>query len=404
MRRIALLVVCAAAGFALVQSASTATTSVLAYNDLSGSVYVSNTSGTSPTTAFDASQSSGVITLGLSPDGKSVLVADGSQLDLVPATGGSLAPISGTDGAISGSFSPDGTTIVFATTSGINTIPVGGGTATQIIATPANDYDSLPAYAPSGKQIAFVRESFDADDNETVTLELAPATGGTVTDLQASPYTDPGSGGRISFSPDGKTIAYTGSGGIYTIPVAGGSARQLTQDNDGAPVYAPDGTKIYFTRSAYSTNADDQQPSPVDPNSNDISELWSMNADGSSPAVIQEGDYENIALVGLKSTSKTTTTSSTTSKNTTTSTTTTTTTTTGTKTLPPVKGTVSTITITISGTHYKVTWKGTSSSRWKVTLKVGKKSTSATVAGAVHTHTFTVKTKGAITASVVAAR
>lgn len=407
MRRIALLAACAVAGFALVQTASTATTATLAYNDLNGSVYVSGVSGTSPTTAFDASSSAGVVTVDLSPDGKSVLVEDGNDLDLVPATGGSPAVISGTDGATSGAFSPTGSTIVFATAGGIYTIPAGGGTATQIVQTPDNAVDSLPAYSPSGTQVAFVRDAFDANDDETTTIELVPATGGTLTDLSASPISEASSGGRLSYSPDGKTIAFASDSGIATIPVAGGTPRQLTTDSDGSPVYSFDGKTIYFTRSAFSQNADDNQPSPAHPSPNDVSELWSMNADGSSPAVIQEGDFEDLAIAGGNSssgttTSKTTTSRTTTGTTTTTGTATTTTPTTTTK-APKATGSVSTITISITGDRYRVTWAGKTSARWKVTLKVGKKSTSATVPKTARTHLFTVKTKGVVVASVTPA-
>jgi Tol biopolymer transport system component len=400
MRRIALLAVCAAAGFLLVQTASTATNPVLAYNDLTGSVFVSSTSGASPTTAFDSSSSAGVITVGISPDGASVLVADGSNLDSVPATGGSPSPISGTDGATSGSFSPDGSTVVFATSGGIYTVPAAGGTPAQIAATPDNAVDSLPTYSPSGTQIAFARDAFDSSFNETTTIELVSSTGGSLTDLSASPFTNAAGGGKLSYSPDGKTIAYATSGGIFTIPVAGGSPHQLTTDDDGSPIYSADGKTIYFARSAYSQNADDQQPSPVHPSSNDVSELWSMNADGSGAAVIQEGDYENLALTTPKSAS-TSTTKSTTGP--TTSRTTTSATTTGVTTTvaaPKATGTVTAITISISGIHYRVAWTGHTSKRWKVTLKVGKKSTVAILAGTARSHTFTVKTKGVVTATV----
>ena len=403
MRRIALLALCAVAGFALVQTASTATTTQLAYNDLNGSVFVSGPSGTSPTTAYDASSSVGVITVGITPDGKSILVEDGTDLDFIPATGGSPSVISGTDGATSGAVSPDGKTVVFATTSGIYTVPVGGGSPTTIVTTPDNAVDSLPAYSPNGSQLAFVRNAFDSNDNETTTIELVASGGGSLTDLSASPLGDAGSGGRLSYSPDGKTIAFAGDNGIATIPVAGGSVRQLTTDSDGSPVYSPDGKTIYFTRSAFSTNADDNQTTPVHPSSNDVSELWSMNADGSSPAVIQEGDYENLVLAaigsGTSSTSKTTT-SRTTTTTATTTTVGTTTSTTPTKPLPKATGSVTEITILISGDHYRVTWAGKTSARWKVTLKVGRKTTSATVPKTARSHTFTVKTKGVVTASV----
>jgi Tol biopolymer transport system component len=420
MRRIALLALCGIAGFALVQTASTATTTQLAYNDLNGSVFVSGPTGASPTTAYDASSSVGVITVGVTPDGKSILVEDGTNLDLIPASGGSPAVISGTDGATAGSVSPDGKTVVFATTTGVFTVPIGGGSPTTIVTTPDTAIDSLPAYSPTGTQIAFVRNAFDSNSNETTTIELVSSSGGSLTDLSASPLADASSGGRLSYSPDGKTIAFASDGGIASIPVAGGSQQQLTSDSDGSPVYSPDGKTIYFTRSAFSTNADDNQPSPAHPSSNDVSELWSMNADGSNEAVINEGDCENLVLAAIgsssTSTSKTTTTSRTTTGGTTTSggttttgTTTTvgTTTTTGTTTTvtPPPKatGSVSEITISIAGDHYRVTWAGKTSARWKVTLRVGKKSVSAIVPKTARSHVFLVKTKGIVSASVTPA-
>jgi len=245
-----------------------------------------------------------------------------------------------------------------------------------------------------------VRNAFDSNSNETTTVELVRASGGSLTDLSASPLSDAGSGGRLSYSPDGKTIAFASVDGIATIPAAGGSVRRLTSDSDGSPVYSGDGKTIYFTRSAFSANADDNQPSPTHPTANDVSELWSMNPDGSSPAVIQEGDYENLALAAITSGSSSTAKTTTTSRTTTGSTTTTTTTTPA---PPKATGSVTEITISISGDHYRVTWAGKTSARWKVTLKVGRKSVSTTLPKTARSHVFVVKTKGAVTASVTPA-
>ncbi len=146
---------------------------------------------------------------------------------LVPAAGGTPVPIAGTVGAQDGSISPDGKLAVFSIApggsdtldAGIYTVPVGGGTPTSIVATPDNATDSLPVLSPDQTQVAFVRDGVDGNGDEVVALEVQPVAGGTVrqlaTDVTSSLY----NGGRLSFSPDGKTIAYAGAfdnPGIFT--------------------------------------------------------------------------------------------------------------------------------------------------------------------------------------------
>ena len=52
-----------------------------------------------------------------------------------------------------------------------------------------------------------------------------------------------------SISPDGQTIAFTYMGDIYTIPVSGGDAKQITfhKAHDYMPVWSKDGKKIAFS-------------------------------------------------------------------------------------------------------------------------------------------------------------
>lgn len=47
----------------------------------------------------------------------------------------------------------------------------------------------------------------------------------------------------VNISPDGKTIAFTYKGDIFTVPAAGGDAKRLTtaESYESVPVWSPDG-------------------------------------------------------------------------------------------------------------------------------------------------------------------
>ena len=384
-----------AAGLAFAPAAL-AQPGVIAYSDADGSLYLASLSGTNPKTLVDADTTTSLVALAISPDGKQVLAldtGDSEQLVLVPAAGGDPDGVSGTDGADSGAFSPDGKTIAFTVNEysssdldpGLYTVPVAGGTPKRIVATPGDDEDSTVQYSPDGTKLAFTRDDVDSKGNETVTLELVAAAGGTPKPLATDLIPDPSDGGRLAFSPDGATIAYAGdyeTPGIFTVPVAGGTPTELTTDFDYWPSYSSDGSKLYFSRDSGSENAEDTSD-------DDVFELWTMKKDGTAPAIVAEGDFEDLALGAAAAAADGGSTPTTTTTTATTTTTTAGTTATAPKTATAAKTAkgATGVKVTVKGRRYLVRWSGKAPA-WKVTLRVGRKTASVKVKGSIHAHTF----------------
>jgi TolB protein len=84
------------------------------------------------------------------------------------------------------------------------------------------------------------------------------------------------------WSPDGKTLTYCGERDgnfdVYTIPVEGGEEKRLTTDKgkDDGPEYSPDGQYIYFNSDRSGTM-----------------QVWRMKADGTGQEQMTNDEYEN---------------------------------------------------------------------------------------------------------------
>ncbi|HKS07230.1 MAG TPA: amidohydrolase family protein [Gemmatimonadaceae bacterium] len=87
--------------------------------------------------------------------------------------------------------------------------------------------------------------------------------------------TDEGTWMSLDVSPDGQTIVFDLVGDLYTLPIAGGKAKRITDGPgfDAQPRFSPDGRTIVF--------ASDR---------NGGENLWLINTDGTNPRALTRGD------------------------------------------------------------------------------------------------------------------
>jgi Tol biopolymer transport system component len=171
-------------------------------------------------------------------------------------------------------WSRDGKSLVFTNDGRIYTIPVGGGAPQLLDVGNLTNCSGSHGFSPDGKWFAL---TCAATDNPDRRVYIIPATGGTPRLVTQN------TGWFHSWSPDGKTIAFTrgaghGSGNIYSISVDGGPETALTTGTglSDDPDYSPDGKYIYFNTDRWGGM-----------------QIGRMRPDGSQPEQVTFDDFKN---------------------------------------------------------------------------------------------------------------
>ena len=171
-------------------------------------------------------------------------------------------------------WSRDGKSLIFDRDGKLWTVPSEGGAPAQLDTGAATRCTGSHGLSPDGKWLAI---SCSMPDKPETRVYIVPSAGGDprlVTENPASYF--------HSWSPDGKTIAFTrpshGSGNIYSISVDGGPEAALTTGAgiSDDPDYSPDGKYIYF-------NSD----------RSGSMQIWRMLPDGSHPEQITHDELQN---------------------------------------------------------------------------------------------------------------
>ena len=198
--------------------------------------FVSISSCTDRYVVFDRLQAGKLELLRVDPDGSNVL-------KLAPNVNDSVC-------------SPDGEWVFYAQDDRkIHRISIDGGTPTDVLAVPGVGGAAGLAVSPDGTQLAFVYQ--EGSPVPLTKLAVIPAGGGTPRFVSQTPLNARG----LKWSPSGKGLQYAltrnGAGNIWEQPVAGGSAKQITNFPSGSIydfAWSRDGKQLLVTKGTDSSD------------------------------------------------------------------------------------------------------------------------------------------------------
>ena len=119
----------------------------------------------------------------------------------------------------------------------------------------ADRFDPTPAWSPEGTRITYTERSREFFAGKLKVISFDPERGRASGEPQELYVAKPDRGGawainKVAWSPDGRTLAMvlqdSGWDKVYLLPSAGGQPRQLTQGEgeDSTPVWSPDGKSL----------------------------------------------------------------------------------------------------------------------------------------------------------------